>query len=96
MHLLLSPSSGLCLDMTLYVYLYISLNFHLSFFYVRSHLLFTFSSLIHTYFLPLDPPGVAIVSEFISSARVMRGALIVNPWKVDEVCTSTYDDLIQQ
>lgn len=29
--------------------------------------------------------GVAIVSEFISSARVMRGALIVNPWKVEEV-----------
>jgi trehalose 6-phosphate synthase/phosphatase len=29
--------------------------------------------------------GVAIVSEFISSARVMRGALIVNPWKVDEM-----------
>lgn len=25
------------------------------------------------------------MSEFISSARVMRGALIVNPWKVEEV-----------
>lgn len=33
----------------------------------------------------LGNQGVAIVSEFISSARVMRGALIVNPWKVDEV-----------
>ena len=33
----------------------------------------------------LSNQGVAIVSEFISSARVMRGALIVNPWKVEEV-----------
>jgi trehalose 6-phosphate synthase/phosphatase len=29
--------------------------------------------------------GVVIVSEFISVARVMRGAVIVNPWKIDEV-----------
>mmetsp|Transcript_25483 Transcript_25483/g.24368 ORF Transcript_25483/g.24368 Transcript_25483/m.24368 type:complete len:1128 (+) Transcript_25483:151-3534(+) len=33
----------------------------------------------------LPNQGVAIISEFISSARVMRGALIVNPWKVEEV-----------
>jgi len=33
----------------------------------------------------LPSQGVAIVSEFISSARVMRGALMVNPWKVDEM-----------
>ena len=33
----------------------------------------------------LPHQGVAIVSEFISSARVMRGALIVNPWKVGEM-----------
>jgi hypothetical protein len=33
----------------------------------------------------LSNQGVAIISEFISSARVMRGALIVNPWKVEEV-----------
>jgi trehalose 6-phosphate synthase/phosphatase len=29
--------------------------------------------------------GTIILSEFISSSRVMRGALSVNPWKVDEV-----------
>lgn len=29
--------------------------------------------------------GLVIMSEFISSARVMRGALIVNPWRVIEV-----------
>jgi trehalose 6-phosphate synthase/phosphatase len=29
--------------------------------------------------------GVVIVSEFVSSARIMRGAIIVNPWKVEEV-----------
>jgi trehalose 6-phosphate synthase/phosphatase len=29
--------------------------------------------------------GLVIISEFISSARVMRGALVVNPWRVDEV-----------
>jgi trehalose 6-phosphate synthase/phosphatase len=29
--------------------------------------------------------GLLIVSEFISSARVMRGALTVNPWRVEEV-----------
>ena len=29
--------------------------------------------------------GLIIVSEFISSARVMRGALTVNPWRVEEV-----------
>mmetsp|Transcript_105 Transcript_105/g.189 ORF Transcript_105/g.189 Transcript_105/m.189 type:complete len:1079 (+) Transcript_105:193-3429(+) len=29
--------------------------------------------------------GIVIISEFVSTARVMRGALIVNPWKTDEV-----------
>ena len=37
----------------------------------------------------LSSQGVAIVSEFISSARVMRGALIVNPWNVEEVSHSS-------
>ena len=31
------------------------------------------------------PRGLIIISEFISSARVMRGALTVNPWRVDDV-----------
>lgn len=31
--------------------------------------------------------GMVIISEFVSSARVMRGALNVNPWRVQEVCT---------
>eukprot|EP01032_Pedospumella_encystans_P014145 gene14145-16269_t len=29
--------------------------------------------------------GVVVISEFVSSARVMRGALNVNPWRVQEV-----------
>lgn len=29
--------------------------------------------------------GLVIMSEFMSSARVMRGAVTVNPWKIDEV-----------
>ena len=29
--------------------------------------------------------GLVIVSEFISSARVMRGALTVNPWNTHDV-----------
>lgn len=29
--------------------------------------------------------GVTILSEFVSSARVMRGALLINPWKFHEV-----------
>ena len=29
--------------------------------------------------------GLIIISEFISSARVMRGALTLNPWRIDEV-----------
>eukprot|EP00601_Ochromonadales_sp_CCMP2298_P017181 CAMPEP_0173233894 /NCGR_PEP_ID=MMETSP1142-20121109/9889_1 /TAXON_ID=483371 /ORGANISM="non described non described, Strain CCMP2298" /LENGTH=1021 /DNA_ID=CAMNT_0014163805 /DNA_START=97 /DNA_END=3159 /DNA_ORIENTATION=- len=29
--------------------------------------------------------GLVIISEFISSARVMRGALVANPWRVQEV-----------
>eukprot|EP00600_Ochromonadales_sp_CCMP1393_P004943 CAMPEP_0174970528 /NCGR_PEP_ID=MMETSP0004_2-20121128/9438_1 /TAXON_ID=420556 /ORGANISM="Ochromonas sp., Strain CCMP1393" /LENGTH=1105 /DNA_ID=CAMNT_0016220279 /DNA_START=122 /DNA_END=3439 /DNA_ORIENTATION=- len=29
--------------------------------------------------------GLVVISEFISSARVMRGALMVNPWRVQEV-----------
>lgn len=34
---------------------------------------------------PLAHQGLVVMSEFISSARVMRGALTVNPWRVDEV-----------
>lgn len=33
----------------------------------------------------LPSQGLIIIGEFISSARVMRGAMIVNPWRVDEV-----------
>jgi hypothetical protein len=29
--------------------------------------------------------GLVVISEFASSARVMRGALVVNPWRLDEV-----------
>lgn len=29
--------------------------------------------------------GLVIISEFISSARVMRGSMVVNPWRVIEV-----------
>ncbi len=32
--------------------------------------------------------GLIIISEFVSSARVMRGALVVNPWRVDEVVSA--------
>ena len=33
----------------------------------------------------LPHQGIIIISEFISSARVMRGALTVNPWCSSEV-----------
>jgi trehalose-6-phosphate synthase len=33
----------------------------------------------------LPGQGSVIISEFVSSARVMRGAFNVNPWRVDEV-----------
>jgi hypothetical protein len=33
----------------------------------------------------LQNQGLIIIGEFISSARVMRGAMIVNPWRVEEV-----------
>jgi len=29
--------------------------------------------------------GQVITSEFISCARVMRGSLVVNPWRLEEV-----------
>jgi hypothetical protein len=29
--------------------------------------------------------GLVVISEFASSARVMRGALVVNPWRLEEV-----------
>lgn len=29
--------------------------------------------------------GLVIISEFVSTGRVMRGAMIVNPWRFDEV-----------
>lgn len=31
--------------------------------------------------------GLVIISEFISSARVMRGALTVNPWRMEDIAT---------
>jgi trehalose-6-phosphate synthase len=34
--------------------------------------------------------GVVILSEFVSSARVMGGAIIINPWKSDEVLSSRF------
>ena len=36
----------------------------------------------------LPHQGIIIISEFISSARVMRGALTVNPWCTSEVSYS--------
>lgn len=33
----------------------------------------------------LPGQGLVIISEFISSARVMRGAMVINPWRLDEV-----------
>jgi trehalose-6-phosphate synthase len=30
-------------------------------------------------------PGVLVLSEFVSSARVMQGAVKVNPWRADDV-----------
>ena len=32
-----------------------------------------------------DDDGVILLSEFVSTARVMRGALLINPWKAQEV-----------
>ena len=32
--------------------------------------------------------GVVIMSEFVSSARVMRGSLHINPWRLDEVVSA--------
>jgi trehalose-6-phosphate synthase len=29
--------------------------------------------------------GLVIISEFVSSARVMRGSLSVNPWNIEDV-----------
>jgi hypothetical protein len=29
--------------------------------------------------------GLVIISEFVSSSRVMRGAFVVNPWRLQEV-----------
>jgi trehalose-6-phosphate synthase len=34
--------------------------------------------------------GVVIMSEFMSSARVMRGAITVNPWNVTEVLNLSF------
>jgi trehalose-6-phosphate synthase len=38
----------------------------------------------------LPNQGLVIISEFVSSARVMRGALNVNPWRVQEVHTTAF------
>lgn len=32
-----------------------------------------------------DSEGLVIISEFVSAARVMRGAITVNPWRFDDV-----------
>lgn len=32
--------------------------------------------------------GLVVISEFISSARVMRGALTVNPWRLEDIAHS--------
>merc|ERR1712188_216951 len=29
--------------------------------------------------------GTIIISEFVSSARVMRGGIMINPWRIEEV-----------
>ena len=36
--------------------------------------------------------GVIVLSEFVSTARVMRGALLINPWKVQEVSQPELQD----
>ena len=33
-------------------------------------------------------PGVCILSEFASSARVMRGSIHVNPWRISEIAAA--------
>jgi trehalose-6-phosphate synthase len=33
-------------------------------------------------------PGVVMLSEFTSCMRVLRGAVRINPWKVDEVAAA--------
>jgi trehalose 6-phosphate synthase/phosphatase len=45
-------------------------------------------SMVRDKSLPVFQHGLIIVSEFISSARVMRGALTVNPWKAEEVVSA--------
>ncbi|ETV91849.1 trehalose-phosphatase, variant 1 [Aphanomyces invadans] len=34
---------------------------------------------------PDDDPGVVVVSEFACYSRILNGALLVNPWKADDV-----------
>ena len=33
----------------------------------------------------LSTEGIIIISEFVSSARVMRGGIMINPWRTEEV-----------
>ncbi len=37
--------------------------------------------------------SIIIMSEFVSSARIMRGSIIINPWKIDEVYYSNLFNL---
>ena len=36
----------------------------------------------------LPSEGLVIISEFVSSARVMRGALTINPWRTEDIRTA--------
>ncbi|CAN0342837.1 unnamed protein product [Discosporangium mesarthrocarpum] len=38
-----------------------------------------------------DDPGVQLLSEFTSCMRVLRGAIRINPWKVDDVAKVLLD-----
>lgn len=40
-----------------------------------------------------EKQGVLILSEFAGSAQALHGALIVNPWHIDEVVKSIHDAL---
>ena len=38
--------------------------------------------------------GLCILSEFSSCTRVMRGALLINPWKISEIATAFHSALL--
>jgi len=43
--------------------------------------------------IPRDGPGVLILSEFAGSAQSLSGALRINPWNSEEVCSSIHEAL---